>query len=350
MRINRGLIGLAAAVLVAAPVGAQDEVSEWPERAIEFEVSDEPLELKDFQARPGQIWPRYGATFAIDTGGLPLDLFRGTTEAERQTDGRQKLLGTEAAEALSMEQLDFVRMSACLQSRRELDGKYNPLGPFHYAVYAVSEQDARIMVRAVLELLDAPKRAEFEETVAWLVKYRARLAEAEEKLPEAVSKSEELHRAYEALRKAGPYRSRDVAEEDFERLRVSLRSLEVMISGINAKISAIQQRKSGGSAAVDADTSLMLDRLLIEQDIELAGALAQKQFLEAHHERAKAFLAADDAHNLSVADVSSWREVMEKSKDRVSHTEKKLRKPDRSIRPVGLTKSVTIQPIEYPGE
>ncbi|MBU0617070.1 MAG: hypothetical protein KKI02_05085 [Planctomycetes bacterium] len=341
------LIG--SALLVAAAL-AQDDLPEWPERKIDFELLDDPMELTDFTARPGQIWPRLAVSHAVDSTDQLYDSpLRSVRDKHSLTE---KLLNTNAAKGFSERQREFVRSSAWLLLRERPKDKLErfPGDTKQCTLYAVTEQDARLMAEASLEILDARRRANFEEIRARLLKYRARLAEAEEELPEAEQNALEARETYESAQKASPHKNREAAQEDLERLEVSRWSIEVSIAGINAKIAAIRRLKAEKDATRDLESLQMLDRLLMEQDIELAGLLAEKAVIESRLNLAKAYVSAGRKYDGAVERIAKLKDTIKTTRKSLEQSDDIVRNPGLSRRPVRLFGNVVIQPIEYPGE
>jgi hypothetical protein len=351
--INVRLLACAAVVpLAVAVVCGQDHAPELPERVVRFEVSEQPLELRDFTARPGQVWPKFAATLGVALSrSAHGELFEATVDARLRPDSTEKLLNTSAAATFSEEQLEFLKMSAWLRHRSDLTGGPCIMGrPCYFTLYAVSERDARQMVAAVFEVLDAPRRTGFEEMKGSLLGWQAKLKEAEQSMRELQRGLERAREAHEAARKLAGYRSREAAEQDITRLDVSLRSVDVAIAGINAKIAMIERLNTGQGGTLDESTRLMLERLRVEQDIELAGALAQKQVIEEHRARAEAFLRTADEKDAANNKVHELQMHVRTCESRISQWQKRLEDPDSSLGKVSLIGNVTIQAIAYPGE
>ena len=113
------MLAVTAVCAQEAPPPEQDPaevVPEWPERVLYFEVSDKPLELTDFQARPGVIWPKFAATFEARVSNSAYEaLFcvsRGGDSPEKRTEA---LLGTAAAARFSPRQVELVKTSPWLR-------------------------------------------------------------------------------------------------------------------------------------------------------------------------------------------------------------------------------------------
>jgi hypothetical protein len=217
-------------------------------------------------------------------------------------------------------------------------------------LYAVTEADARLMVEAVFEVLDAPGRAAFEEMKTRLFQARDRYRETLEKLAELQREKQRAIEACEEAQKASGYETPDVAAKDLERLDVSLRALEVTIVGINAKIAAIEKLKIGQGKPIDESTRLMLDRLHVEQDVELAGALAQKGVLESQRQRAQTHL--DTSRRLDELSTKAGRANKYAAGYRMNaeNLVKRLKDPRSSVGRPDVIGNVVIHPIEYEGE
>jgi prefoldin subunit 5 len=352
MNRTRTLVCLIGSALLVATALAQDDLPEWPEREIEFEILDEPLELTDFTGRPGQIWPRFAVSYTVDD--VP-GFHAWSREDHRKTNqqlGIERLLSTSLAKNLSEQQREFVQSSAWVQRRSIPPGTLEGYsrGATRCTLYAVTEQDARLMAEATLEMHDARRRAAFEESKGWLLKYRARMAEAEEELPEAERKALEARETYESAQKAAPHKNREAAQEDLERLELSLWSIEVNVTGINAKIAAIRRLKGEKDATGYLESLKMLDRLLMEQDIELAGLLAQKAVIESRLDLAKACVSAGRRYDEAVERIEKLKDTIKSTRQNLERTDSKLRNLDSSRWPVRLFGNVVIQPIKHPGE
>jgi len=322
------------------------DVPEWPERVLYFEVSDEPLELQDFKARPGVIWPRFAATFNAEVSNSAWEaLFCVSLDGDSPEERTQALLESTAASGFSERQLEFVRTSPWLHHHR-------PGGPSwrSFTLHAVSEADARQMVVAVFEVLDAPGHAAFEEMKTKLLDRRAKHEEARKKLVEMKCEMQEASDAYDTVRKASGYENHDSAAKDLERLDVSLRLVEVTIAGINAKIAAIEKLITERSASLYGSTAQMLERLHVEQDIELAGALARRDVLEGQRKRAQTHLDAWRNHDAIVKKAEEANTRAHHRQIGVENWLKRLQDPSASVGRVNLMGNVTVQSIEYPGD
>jgi hypothetical protein len=124
----------------------------------------------------------------------------------------------------------------------------------------------------------------------------------------------------------------------------------VTIAGIKAKIAMIERLKASQEKPRSRDTELMLDQLRIEQDIELAGALARRELLRQQHDRARALLRTGDAYDLAIAKAGERREGVASCEKRIDQNLKRLQNLDKTMGWVKVLDSIVIQPIKYPGE
>ncbi len=87
-----------------------------------------------------------------------------------------------------------------------------------------------------------------------------------------------------------------------------------------------------------------LDRLTMEQDVDLAGALARKSALQRHYNNAQSFRDAFKAQ----WNAKGTRESMGKTRARIESLEARLYDPSDQNKPVMLIDDkVVIQPIKY---
>ena len=206
------------------------------------------------------------------------------------------------------------------------------------------------MVEAAFELLDSPGSAGFEEMKGRLREWQTNLREARKELAEARRGQEEANKPYAVALKASGYENRESARRDLERLDVSLRSLEVTIAGINAKIAMIEKLCKSRDLPRDRDTQLRLDQLHVEQDIELAGALARNEVLGEQRDRARAVLRTRKAYDAAIDKTKELDDQVRTCKLRIEQWVKRLEDPGNSVGRVRLMDSVVVQPIAYPGE
>ena len=317
----------------------------WPERKIEFEVSDELLELGKYTAQPGQLWPKWAVTFAVaKRSGWTRKGYRGGESCPELTDA---LLQTLAAAHLSDRQRRFVEESVWLVERSDRAAP-SPRGLWFrvYAVYAVSEDDARHMAAAAVELLDQPRKEDFEKARQAILDTGVKLPQLQGDFAEAHVRRLKAWEEYESAYRAAPYENREAAIRDLERLEDALRAVDVTIAGINAKMATIRRLKDERGDQAD-ETMIMLDRLLIEQDVELAGALARREAVTEHRARTLGYLQKRNRYYVSTGRVVRLREYLTGLPGSLHRWRRTLEDPSNACRPIELHGPVRVYQIKY---
>ena len=376
MRYSEELVGYVAAILIMCSVASAQsrpvepaeliEIPTWPEceYVIEFEVLDEPLKAVEIEARPGQVWPRFAAVVVVDDD-YPFytpNIFRippGVRDDER-ADLRAAfheevtgwLLATETSKRFSDQQREFVRDSDWYHREFVKKPKTNTLEWYRFALYAVTENDARLMGQAVMEVFDGARRKRFEEFRKQAVQLRDKVSKKREELIEAEQRRFDVTFRFAEKTDGTPYRNRAQAVEDIDRLLRALRSIEIDIAGIEAKTNAIRELQIEKKDTAYGDTIVMLERALIEQDIEMAGALARRAAVNQHLSRAEEARDLGAAMDESVRAGESLREAYDKDLAEYDAAVDKLRFVGLSAlspvtAPAKLRGKIAIQRIDY---
>ncbi|MHC4098272.1 MAG: hypothetical protein ACYSWZ_23515 [Planctomycetota bacterium] len=270
-----------------------------PKTELKFEISDEQLpwlygtrEIAKVPIKPG-----YGAELFI--WNLPEAQFMtpSSRPPRRPTPRRQPrnwsvrrpdidfaspkmiktILDTSAGQSMSELQREFVTMGYALLKI----GRFNDKLPnyHHLGVYAVSQDDAKKMVKAFIEVLTNEAK---KELVFWQSE-RQRLQEEIPNTKKKISEIEEQYRAtqnkLDELERDVHYLSTDEAKEIVLELNKKLNNLEVEIAGLQAKVSTIEEHieKYKKRNAERGPAFAKLEEMLNDQTIELAGALASKE-------------------------------------------------------------------------
>lgn len=341
---------LVACALLASNSLAQNEVPEWPKPTWRFEFVDTPLVLEEWMLEewnrePDVPVPRFAATAAC-----PIRRVYCVWDARRGTAGAEKLLATGAAERLSEQQRAFVRRARFMTlNGKGLKGRMKlPRDYKRYDVFAVSQKDAEVMVEAVLELYDRNRRTKFEERRKEFIEAPQVLAEAPVHLAEVEAEIARRENEYTRAREAVPYKRVEEAEEDIQLLDKVLRSIEFDIAGARAKIQAIDRIK-GDEGTGDPDTLRMLDRMMVEQDIEMVGLLARKAAVQAARDAAQAFCTSVDLYRSARGRKDSLQRSIDRARSLLEGAGEELEDPPQSMRPVGVYgDKVTIQPLQLP--
>lgn len=311
----------------------EDELPNWPERQLQFQKVDKPLVLGENEPQAVRRKARYAASVSFSEIHLSI-----RDKAKEAPD--VWLLQAPSAEELSQEQRDFLRTADVVRVTRL--GRTSPAEPvFSIRLYAISEADARAMVRAALECFDAPRREEFERKRQAVLSHVYQLEKARQELQEFLREHPDPAAELEEIKRTVWYKQADEAREDIRELEKAMRAVDVDIAGITAKTEAIHKHMREPTSPGVREA---LRRLLIEQDVEMAGAVARKDALEAHVRRARAYLAAlevTEEHRRLV-----WR--VRQHELSIARALEELDSPRERLRPIEPDGPVRIQAIKYP--
>ena len=351
-------------VAAATATGAsQDPLPDWPERTIRFEKIDDPLETPIAQFGSVMVRPKFAATLVVKQKIGDADAL---SRYANTPGGGSKFLNDAEMNGLSDEQLKVMKSRRWMDAHtvsdqgrwfygirnlRSMDPdaakrfeRFAIEGTYFYTIYGVTENDVRVMVRAAAELLDNHARESFERNKAKLPGARKALAERSERVAVLEKPIVAAKQTLQEAQQSVSYTTGDQATVDIRELQKTLRGAEIEIAGIQAKMDAITNFK--GRADNDEGTRSMLDRLLMEQDIEMAGALARKTAVESHHNKARVYYQAFDAHRAAVAE---HRKLLQRlGGSFVRSLETAVFDPPDKLKPVVLIDDkVVIQPIKY---
>ncbi len=196
--------------------------------------------------------------------------------------GIRNLLETTAGRGFSEEQRRFFKETNKWIRYGRKEG--SPEGYMYINLYAVSEQDAKRLAEAVVEFLDKQARKNREIL-------ESRIRGCEEKIPQIKKELKKQREDMEELgvwiekRVEGGLRKLKLLGTDFDAAKESketvlkmdkfLNSLQIEISGIKAKLEAVDEYRKND--ALGANNLAKLEQIHCEQTIELVGALARKR-------------------------------------------------------------------------
>jgi len=338
MNRTRTLACLIASALLIGAAPAQDDLPEWPERELQFEIIDDAIVLTGMSAKPGVVWPRYAASFLIAEAD-----FNDKQQIKSYVD--DWVLQAPSAEHLSEEQRNLVRGADVVKSTSVRGKPARHSDPeVGIQIYAVTEEDVRAMARAVIEWLDRSRRAVFEHKRSNVINSIAGLAERRRKLEEFLREHPDPPEKLKEVKKTVWYESIEEAQEDMRVLEKAMRAVDVDISGITAKTTSIRKYLDNADVTKRLGVEIMLSQLLIQQDIEMAGAVARKAALESHLQRARAYVRAVEVNKK----YQRMTVFISNTEDYVEREKNELRNPGERFGPVDVLGPVTIQPVKYP--
>ena len=341
------------ALCLSLPALAQDSrpteteekevIPEWPQRELRFKISETTLTPEDYQARPGMIWPKYAATCTVYIPNSAYEgLFRSKPRSADPDAQTAVLLKTAAASRFSAAQIEFIKASPWMT--RENTNKL----VYSLTFFAMTEDDARLMVEAAFELMDAEPRVGYDNTLAALIEKQSQREQIRADLDRAAKELEEAQIPYQTALDAAGYENQETVRRELERLDVSLRTLEVTIAGINAKIAAIEKLQLRRNPPLDRDTESMLGRLHVEQDVELAGALAQKQVLQNHRDAAATVIRTRGQLDAAIEKKNVLRDNLRRANVNVKQYIDRLGNPVNQYGMALLQGGIQIQPLQFP--
>ena len=235
MNRTRTFVCLAGIAFVVVGTLAQDDLPQWPQRELQFERIDDAMLVTGMSAKPGVVWPRYAASFLI----------AGANSNDKQQIRSRVddwLLQSPSAEQLSEEQRNLVRGVDVVTSTR-VRGKpaRSSDAELGIQIYAVTEEDARVMARAVIEWLERTRQANFEQTRNHVIDSIAGLAQRRHKLEEFLREHPDPAEKLKEVKKTVWYESIEEAQEDMRVLEKAMRGVDVDTSGIAAKTTSIRK-------------------------------------------------------------------------------------------------------------
>ncbi len=200
----------------------------------------------------------------------------------------EEILQTSAGASMSKRQHDFIKTTGRPFNRID-SGNTNVRGYYEFTLYAVSEDDAKKMTMAFLELItnQAKKNVQLridrkQEIAKYIADKKNMLAEYEKELPVAQAKLDNL-------RAAVHYLSLDEAMEAASEFNRILSTFNVEYAGIKAKLNLIEDYISKYREIGRDDMFGKLEQMKIEQLIELASVNARKEMAQAMRKQANDF-------------------------------------------------------------
>ncbi len=318
--LNTVLSALVIYASLTAPTRAEEPA--WPKRTLTFELSDEP-----------QMWERLNPEVKGTPTHVAVIQFEGDARRIfRNLQAHQyvaKVKETEKANSLSDQQRAFLAVRG-FNSAHVLFWENDRVGSkerHRVFLYAMSEQDAHTMAEALIEVLDAEAKANLEKAKQLLAHHR----EVKAQYPKTIAQlKEKLTQTRSAMKKLETYviysqLTWDAVRADKTSLDSKLRAIEIDMKGVQAKIDAIKKVQSQPSTR--SEIARTLDRMLIEQDIEMAGLLARMQATEFYRGNAAKWLCLWRESKQTLNDINNKEAVLSRADKEVKRMEQILANP-----------------------
>jgi hypothetical protein len=200
----------------------------------------------------------------------------------------EEILQTSAGASMSKHQHDFIKTTARPYNRIDL-GNTNVRGYYEFTLYAVSEDDAKKMTMAFLELITNQAKEHVQLRIDRRQQLATRIADTKIKLAENEKELPVAQASLDILRAAVHYLSLDEAREAASEFNRILSTFNVEYAGIKAKLNLIEDYISKYRETGRDDMFGKLEQMKIEQLIELASVNARKEMAQAMRKQANDF-------------------------------------------------------------
>ena len=340
MNPTRCLIILSLGISLTQPAQAQLEIPEWEYPPIEFQNEDTPIVLKSWTAEPDVPEPKYALSFSIYANAFqhPEDALK---LSRQQRD--PEILKTSAATSFSRPQRDLIENTRWI---RKMARHWGTRRQTEYVVYAVSEADAQLLAQAILEIINKDIRRDFESYWQRVQDGPQTIANATAQIPQAQAEIKRLKAEMERLGKTVPYQDVTAATQDINELSKLLRAIKFDIVEIQAKIATIRRIKAGKGHSIKPDTRVILDQMLIQLDIELAGSLARQAAVEEPWQKAEIYCTAVYEFKRACERKTKLENTVDNAEKLLMRADVSPKQPPVSIRPSSfMNNRVFIGPV-----
>ena len=316
---------------------------------LKFEINNKPqLWRRVGNNIPGRgpIKPSHVATFHIQRphGHLP-----------NSHEEILQILKTSIGKKLSQKQVMFLKTSDVLTwwGIKEIQNHDTVF------LYTVSEEDAKKMVQAYLEVPTKRANEKVYEHEKYLKEQKERIIEIKKILPEKQKQADEMQPKYMEIKKTRYFSLSDdeayeKAKETMLEMDKMLDVLEIELAGIREKMSVINEyRKTPQDTQaivrrkrLPEGMLVKLEQMFVEQTIELKSAEAREKAAIKIRNRDKAFVDLYiEWKNLS-GEVHNLKTNIKNSKRRLQEIEERLNNPEWDMLPPTLYQNkVTIYPV-----
>jgi hypothetical protein len=263
---------LLALVCIIVPLCASEpNEPNKPAAELKYEMSNSHTEWQlGHSPGKGPIRPEYMAEFYIKSNDLPQIDRNGTFE---------KPLQTNIGMSMSSGQKEFLKTSSSFDIISETSLQ-KPIGYIGIQLYAVSQEDAKKMVQAFIELIN--KRVyEFRNEYKQEVHEREQgFIQAQKELPEKKSDLKAVEQEYKELKeKIHPLspdtEAVDLASKSIIEMNKTLNDLEIELAGVNERLKTIEKYRNE-PVPKRSEVASKLDVMYVELIVELSGLEAKK--------------------------------------------------------------------------
>jgi hypothetical protein len=317
---------------------------------LKFEIDNvrSQLWLGDRSDKPGQgpIKPTHVAI---------LHIRRPHMDMPSSHEGILQILKTSAGESLSQQQRKFLTASDAItwwgiEEIKNHDTVF---------LYAVSEEDAKKMVQAYLEIPTKEANATVREFEKYTKDTKEEIVEINKALPEKQKQADEMESKYQEIKKTRYFSLPD--DEAYEKAKETMLEMykmldivEIELAGIKEKMAVINEYRKTPQSAEDwtrrnrlPDGMIAkLDQMFIEQTIELKSAEAREQAAIKIRDRDKTFVDLFIQWRDLKGEVDNLKANLESSEKSVQEMEERLANPAPYMLPPDIYQNkVMIYPV-----
>ena len=219
-----------------------------------------------------------------------------------------------------------------------------------YAVkrlFAVSEKDAQEMAQGMLNFLDSQVNDAWERTQKAMEENKQKVLIIKKRIIEIEEEIRSASSGLENIKKSSKYEAPEDAKKEIAELDIILTKLEVEIAGLQAKVETIRKYMGQGTP----ETQAITHQMLICQEVDLAGALAQKYTAEITRNKAQNYI--DYIENLKSArkDYNTELSKLKKTENSIQTLKKIILDPPAFMQPIELYKNkAVIYPVKKGGK
>ena len=257
-----------------------------------------------------------------------------------------RLLQTEISKSMTSNQKEFIKTSSSYSVMGE-NLSNMPIGYLTIRLYAVSQEDAKKMALAFIELLNerAQERIKHEEDI--LREIEERIDQAKKELPEKQKQLKEVEQSYQNIKEATHQFSSDTEAYDLAKTSIvemdkTLNALDIELAGIREKLKTIEKYRNEPNLR-DKDK---LDEMYIELMIELSGLEARRKVTEQIRAREQEFMRLFNRLGNLRHEVGSLESSIKDSKRIIKDYTDEIDNPRTSMQPPKVYQdTVTIYPV-----
>ncbi len=223
--------------------------------------------------------------------------------------------------------------------------------PFYYSkwLYAMSEEDAKLMARAYIGGLNRLADQNLSRCKQRLSEYQQKFDKEQKELSEKQSRLKIIEKEYET-RKEATYRfsseseAADLAKKSIIEMDKTLNALDIELAGIREKLKAIDKYRN--EPDYHAEMYIRLDEMYIELMIEMSGLEARRDITEQICEKQQVFLSVYNRLINLRNEVSSLEKSINIGKGSIDNIKNDLKIPRPWLQPPKVYRNtVTIYPV-----